>query len=386
MSLCYCYCFWPPLWLHRISLNLNLNSALLFCLYLLSNITMPLFPSHYLYILVPYRSPTPLVSLPSCISLCFSFIFLFTFSFRRVLYKLTPLLAFLMLFSSTTFLYFKTSPISPNFILLKGLGDRHTENILIDTTNAENINCDFDCLFDKGLGLNRPEIVPFRLTPNMVDAMVRMLDVVIHRIYILLHPLKLHPIDRSSECLCTRSCRGIIYWFSQHKYIHLFISLIELHLQHKYCRVLQEQREHSGELWRFASVSWGKTKIPYSECWSPSLEIRLCLGDDRDGPKDPIILTRLSQELFRIMIMQMRRKLCWRLLSDSMAFIICTILQVKGSKEKGIKRQWWKERERDKKIEKQKEKQKFGDEQKRTEKGEKSREDVDMARHQFGTS
>lgn len=172
---------------------------------------MPLFPSHYLYILVPYRSPTPLVSLPSCISLSFSFIFLFTFSFRRVLYKLTPLLAFLMLFSSTTFLYFKTSPISPNFILLKGLGDRHTENILIDTTNAENINCDFDCLFDKGLGLNRPEIVPFRLTPNMVDAMVRMLDVVIYRIYILLHPLKLHPIDRSSECLCTRSCRGIIY-------------------------------------------------------------------------------------------------------------------------------------------------------------------------------
>ncbi len=30
---------------------------------------------------------------------------------------------------------------------------------------------DFDCLFDKGLTLARPEIVPFRLTPNMVDAM-----------------------------------------------------------------------------------------------------------------------------------------------------------------------------------------------------------------------
>ena len=33
------------------------------------------------------------------------------------------------------------------------------------------IHVDFDCLFDKGLGLARPEIVPFRLTPNMVDAM-----------------------------------------------------------------------------------------------------------------------------------------------------------------------------------------------------------------------
>ena len=30
---------------------------------------------------------------------------------------------------------------------------------------------DFDCLFDKGLSLARPEIVPFRLTPNLVDAM-----------------------------------------------------------------------------------------------------------------------------------------------------------------------------------------------------------------------
>lgn len=52
-----------------------------------------------------------------------------------------------------------------------GLGDRHGENILIDRTNGECVHVDFDCLFDKGLTLNRPEIVPFRLTPNMVDAM-----------------------------------------------------------------------------------------------------------------------------------------------------------------------------------------------------------------------
>ena len=54
-----------------------------------------------------------------------------------------------------------------------GLGDRHTENILLDTTSGECVHVDFDCLFDKGLTLQRPEIVPFRLTPNMVDAMVR---------------------------------------------------------------------------------------------------------------------------------------------------------------------------------------------------------------------
>jgi serine/threonine-protein kinase ATR len=52
-----------------------------------------------------------------------------------------------------------------------GLGDRHTENILINTATCEAVHVDFDCLFDKGLHLLRPEIVPFRLTSNMIDAM-----------------------------------------------------------------------------------------------------------------------------------------------------------------------------------------------------------------------
>lgn len=52
-----------------------------------------------------------------------------------------------------------------------GLGDRHSENILIDVTNGECVHVDFDCLFNKGLQLGKPEIVPFRLTPNMIDAM-----------------------------------------------------------------------------------------------------------------------------------------------------------------------------------------------------------------------
>lgn len=51
-----------------------------------------------------------------------------------------------------------------------GLGDRHAENILIDATSGEIVHVDFDCLFDKGLTLPKPEIVPFRLTANLVDA------------------------------------------------------------------------------------------------------------------------------------------------------------------------------------------------------------------------
>lgn len=51
-----------------------------------------------------------------------------------------------------------------------GLGDRHSENILIDTSSGACVHVDFDCIFDKGLTLPRPEVIPFRLTSNMVDA------------------------------------------------------------------------------------------------------------------------------------------------------------------------------------------------------------------------
>jgi len=52
-----------------------------------------------------------------------------------------------------------------------GLGDRHGENLLLNTRTGACAHVDFDCLFDKGLTLSTPEIVPFRLTPNMLDAM-----------------------------------------------------------------------------------------------------------------------------------------------------------------------------------------------------------------------
>jgi len=51
-----------------------------------------------------------------------------------------------------------------------GLGDRHSENILVDTSSGDCVHVDFDCIFDKALLLPRPEVVPFRLSPNMLDA------------------------------------------------------------------------------------------------------------------------------------------------------------------------------------------------------------------------
>ena len=52
-----------------------------------------------------------------------------------------------------------------------GLGDRHGENLLISLRTGEVIHCDFSCLFDKGVTLEVPEVVPFRLTQNVIDVM-----------------------------------------------------------------------------------------------------------------------------------------------------------------------------------------------------------------------
>nr|POF13133.1 protein kinase rad3 [Quercus suber] len=52
-----------------------------------------------------------------------------------------------------------------------GLGDRHGENILLEEGSGGVFHVDFNCLFDKGLTFEKPELVPFRLTHNMVDAM-----------------------------------------------------------------------------------------------------------------------------------------------------------------------------------------------------------------------
>lgn len=52
-----------------------------------------------------------------------------------------------------------------------GLGDRHGENILFDSTNGDSVHVDFNCLFNKGEDLMYPEKVPFRLTHNMQAAM-----------------------------------------------------------------------------------------------------------------------------------------------------------------------------------------------------------------------
>ncbi|XP_068637362.1 serine/threonine-protein kinase ATM isoform X2 [Aristolochia californica] len=52
-----------------------------------------------------------------------------------------------------------------------GLGDRHSNNILIDQASAEVVHIDLGVAFDQGLMLKTPERVPFRLTRDIVDGM-----------------------------------------------------------------------------------------------------------------------------------------------------------------------------------------------------------------------
>jgi ataxia telangiectasia mutated family protein len=52
-----------------------------------------------------------------------------------------------------------------------GLGDRHVQNILIDTNMAEVIHIDLGVAFEQGKTLPTPETIPFRLTRDVIDGM-----------------------------------------------------------------------------------------------------------------------------------------------------------------------------------------------------------------------
>lgn len=65
--------------------------------------------------------------------------------------------------------YVRTTAVMSIVGYILGLGDRHGENILFDSNNGDTVHVDFNCLFNKGEQFEVPEVVPFRLTHNMVS-------------------------------------------------------------------------------------------------------------------------------------------------------------------------------------------------------------------------
>jgi ataxia telangiectasia mutated family protein len=52
-----------------------------------------------------------------------------------------------------------------------GIGDRHLNNVLIDKQTGDVVHIDLGIAFEQGKALARPEKVPFRLTPAILDGM-----------------------------------------------------------------------------------------------------------------------------------------------------------------------------------------------------------------------
>lgn len=67
--------------------------------------------------------------------------------------------------------YARTAAVMSMVGFVLGLGDRHGENILFDSVSGDTVHVDLNCLFEKGQTFSVPELVPFRLTRNMTDAM-----------------------------------------------------------------------------------------------------------------------------------------------------------------------------------------------------------------------
>ncbi|KAJ5683180.1 hypothetical protein N7462_006345 [Penicillium macrosclerotiorum] len=66
--------------------------------------------------------------------------------------------------------YTRSSAVMSMVGYVLGLGDRHGENLLFEEGTGGILHVDFNCLFDKGQTFEKPEVVPFRLTHNMIDA------------------------------------------------------------------------------------------------------------------------------------------------------------------------------------------------------------------------
>ncbi|KAL3279999.1 hypothetical protein HHI36_017507 [Cryptolaemus montrouzieri] len=63
--------------------------------------------------------------------------------------------------------FIRTTAVISMVRYILGLGNRHGENISLDSVCGDTVHVDFNCLFNKGETLENPERVPSRLTYNL---------------------------------------------------------------------------------------------------------------------------------------------------------------------------------------------------------------------------
>ncbi|KAJ1947971.1 Serine/threonine-protein kinase tel1, partial [Linderina macrospora] len=100
-------------------------------------------------------------------------------AFNRVCEQAPPIFRyffFSMFYDAQTWferrsVYIRSAAVSSVAGWVLGIGDRHLQNILIDKSTAELVHIDLGIAFGLGELLPVPELVPFRLTREMVDGM-----------------------------------------------------------------------------------------------------------------------------------------------------------------------------------------------------------------------
>ncbi|KKA29316.1 hypothetical protein TD95_002381, partial [Thielaviopsis punctulata] len=100
-------------------------------------------------------------------------------TFRKVMERFRPVMRFFFMehfldpdeWFSRRLAYTRTTATISIVGHILGIGDRHGHNILLDMTSGEVVHIDLGVAFETGRVLPIPEVVPFRLTRDIVDGM-----------------------------------------------------------------------------------------------------------------------------------------------------------------------------------------------------------------------
>jgi phosphatidylinositol kinase/protein kinase (PI-3 family) len=103
-------------------------------------------------------------------------------TFRKILRQLPPVFRYFAFrhfhlpsdWYEARLRYTRSTAVASVLGYILGIGDRHSYNILLDKQNGEVIHIDLGIAFDMGKLLSVPELVPFRLTQNVVDGKLLM--------------------------------------------------------------------------------------------------------------------------------------------------------------------------------------------------------------------